>query len=245
MRQARAVSGRSAAAYCSTSTRPSRSTGTDVAGAPVWSTACSTQECSTAECTRCRPVRDRPPAAPRTPRCAASVPDGGNDTSSGRAPTTAATASRAPSSSRRARRPAPYSLVGSAHPSSSAASSAAACCGCSGQCRRRRRGALRRGGHDGDRTSASPGRNVRSAGLRSVSGQPGPQTALWSRLPSACQEGPKVEPHPQPTVAGRRAPRPVAPCAGAAARRAAGPAAPPSVAVTSTRTASRWGSRSR
>ena len=69
------------------------------------SAACRTAECSTAECSSRRPTRRRAASAPETPACTACVPEGVKTNSSGRQPTASAAASRAASSSSRARRP--------------------------------------------------------------------------------------------------------------------------------------------
>ena len=106
IRQASAVSGRSATAYAPTSTRPTRLTGMTVRSPSCASSAASTAECSMELCTTCEPVRRRPARAPSTPRWAAAAPPGVKRTSSGRAPSAAATLKRALSSSSRARRPA-------------------------------------------------------------------------------------------------------------------------------------------
>ena len=140
-RQASAVSPRSAAANASMSTRPSRSTATSDGaaseGMPTCcrcSRACSTDECSTAEATVCCPTRRRPAASPATARCTACVPEAVKDTSSGRHPSRVAIDSRAWSSCRRTRRPAPYRRAGSAQPWSSVPSVASTfrAAGCSG-----------------------------------------------------------------------------------------------------------------
>ena len=115
-------------------TRAAASTPIDRAVPPAaacWSAACSTAECSTALCTNAGRRRS-PASVPSTARCSAWVPPEVKLTSSARAPSPAATASRAASSSTRERRPGPCSRSGSAQPSSSAATSAARATGCSG-----------------------------------------------------------------------------------------------------------------
>ena len=124
------------ASRAATSTCPWASTGTPSVVPAKWRThqapADSTAECSTAVCTSRPLVRRRPSSSPRTPRCTACVPDPVKLTSSGRAPSSEATTSRALSSSSRASRPAPCSRSGSAKPRSRAASRASRAAGCSG-----------------------------------------------------------------------------------------------------------------
>lgn len=123
-RQASAVSGRRAAAYTEGDTAPVRPTGTRVTDPPAdsWTSAeWSTEECSTADTIRWLPTRRRPASAPAIPECTARVPDEVKTSSSGLQPTASAAASRAASSSNRARLPSLYRRAGSAHPSSSEA----------------------------------------------------------------------------------------------------------------------------
>ncbi|OLE25549.1 MAG: hypothetical protein AUG44_15750 [Actinobacteria bacterium 13_1_20CM_3_71_11] len=89
---------RTAAVNAATSTRPSRSTGTDTEGRSA--TACRSAECSMAEWTIVAPDRN-----PSTAAWTASVPLAQNSTSSARTPNWSAIAPRAASSSWRAGRP--------------------------------------------------------------------------------------------------------------------------------------------
>ena len=110
--QASVVGSRSASvSEPATSTRPRRSTSAVRTLAPCssrcQSAAASTLECSTADTTRAgrSPRRVAARTAPATARWLACVPEAVNETSSGRAPTAAATTARDWSSRARARRP--------------------------------------------------------------------------------------------------------------------------------------------
>ena len=132
-RQTSRVSSRTAAASSAGSTRPVWSTPTSVTSNPWPARAragASTEVCSTADTTRWR-RRLAALASPVTARLAASVPPEVSTSSSGAAPTAAASCSRERSSSSRARRARPYSRDGSPK-ASRASSSAARARGCSG-----------------------------------------------------------------------------------------------------------------
>jgi hypothetical protein len=101
-----AVSGRSAAATCAASTRPSAAGASSVSAQPSSASrriGSSTAWCSAVQVMRCRPAAAR--AAPTTARLSDSVAPLVNTTSPGRAPIAAATCSRASSTADDARIP--------------------------------------------------------------------------------------------------------------------------------------------